>query len=104
MAPGLGASATSATGIFLLAWTIFTAYMTIAAVRTSAAVFAVFVALTATFVTLTVATYTGSAAVAHLGGWLGLITAGLAWYGSCAAVTNATFGRTVLPVRPATAR
>ena len=35
-----------------------------------------------------------------LGGWLGLITAVLAWYASFAAVTNATFKRIVLPVFP----
>ena len=37
-----------------------------------------------------------------LGFWLGhgLATAAAAWYASFAAVTNSTFGRTVLPVRP----
>ena len=35
-----------------------------------------------------------------LGGWLGLATALAAWYASFAAVTNSTFGRTVLPVMP----
>ena len=34
------------------------------------------------------------------GGWLGLATAIAAWYASFAEVTNATFGRTVFPVRP----
>ena len=36
----------------------------------------------------------------HLGGWLGLATAAAAWYASFAAVTNSTFKRTVLPVKP----
>ena len=36
----------------------------------------------------------------HLGGWLGLVTAVLAWYASFAAVANSTFKRTVLPVFP----
>jgi succinate-acetate transporter protein len=101
VAPGLGADAASATGLFLLAWTIFTAYMTVAAVRTSVAVLAVFVVLTATFLALTVATYSGSVGLAHLGGWLGLATAALAWYASFAGVANATFQKTVLPVWPA---
>jgi len=35
----------------------------------------------------------------RLGGWLGLVAAGLAWYGSFAVVTNATWKR-VLPVWP----
>ncbi len=34
------------------------------------------------------------------GGWFGLATAAAAWYASFGAVTNATFGRTVLPVMP----
>jgi succinate-acetate transporter protein len=34
------------------------------------------------------------------GGWFGLATALAAWYASFAAVTNSTFGRTVLPVKP----
>ena len=39
-------------------------------------------------------------AIVHAGGWVGLATAAAAWYASFAAVTNSTFGRTVLPVRP----
>jgi succinate-acetate transporter protein len=101
VAPELGASASGATGLFLLGWTIFTAYMTIAAIRTSGAVLAVFVALTVTFALLTIATFSASAVLGHLGGWLGLLTAALAWYASAAAVTNSTFQRTVLPVWPA---
>src|SRR5689334_4507251 len=37
VAPGLGAGAASATGLYLLGWTIFTAYMTVASVRVSQA-------------------------------------------------------------------
>ena len=36
----------------------------------------------------------------HWGGYLGLATAAAAWYASFAAVTNSTFGRTVMPVMP----
>jgi succinate-acetate transporter protein len=38
--------------------------------------------------------------VVKIGGWVGLVTAAAAWYASFAGVTNSTFGRTVLPVRP----
>ena len=41
-----------------------------------------------------------SESVIKIGGWLGIVTAGAAWYASFAAVTNSTFGRTVLPVKP----
>jgi succinate-acetate transporter protein len=102
VAPGLGASADAATGLFLLGWTIFTAYMTIAAIRTSGAVLAVFVTLLATFIVLTIAEFNGSSALTQAGGWLGILTAVVAWYASFAGVTNATFKRTVLPVLPRT--
>jgi succinate-acetate transporter protein len=87
-------------GSFLLAWTIFTAYMTIAAIKTNGAILSVFVALTLTFIALTIGEYTGTAGMTQLGGWLGLLTALLAWYGSFAVVLNATWKRSVLPVWP----
>jgi hypothetical protein len=104
VAPGLGADAGAATGLFLLGWTIFTAYMTIAALRTTVAVLAVFAALTITFVLLTVGAFTGGAAWTMVGGWLGIITALLAWYASFAGVTNSTFGHAAVPVMPLTHR
>ena len=42
-------------GVFLLGWTIFTIYMTVAAWRTTSALFGVFVLLSLTFVCLTAA-------------------------------------------------
>lgn len=92
-----------ATGVFLLSWAIFTAYMTIASLRTTAAVAAVFAALTITFVLLMIGAFaTGTAAVdmTKAGGWAGLVTAALAWYASFAGVTNATFKRTMMPTWP----
>jgi len=100
--PGLPMDhAYQATGLFLLAWAIFTAYMTVAAIKVSGAVLAVFVALTATFVVLTIGALGESTSATHLGGYLGLLTAIFAWYGSFAGVTNSTWGRSVLPVFPA---
>jgi uncharacterized protein len=93
-----------ATGVYLLAWCIFTAYMTLAAMRTSGAVLAVFVALTITFLFLALgalnAVNSSGANLTKVGGWLGLLTALLAWYASCAGVTNATWKKTILPVFP----
>jgi len=98
VAPGLGAGAASATGLYLLGWTIFTAYMTVASLRVSVAVAAVFVALLLTYALLTVGAFAGSAGISVIGGYLGLVTAVLAWYASFAGVVNATWKRTVLPV------
>ena len=87
-------------GIFLVAWLIFTLYMTVAASKTNGVIFAVFIALTLTYLALAIGAISGNANVTHVGGWLGLITAALAWYGSFAVVTNSTFQKTVLPVWP----
>ena len=98
--PDLGDNAHIATGIYLLGWTIFSAYMTIAAARVNGAVLAVFVVLTLTFVALTIGIWSQTSVIKQLGGWLGLITAALAWYASCAGVANFTWKRTLLPVFP----
>ena len=90
-----------ATGLFLLAWTIFTFYMVIGSLRTTAVIAAVFVALFGAFVLLTIGALGNHPDITKAGGWVGLITAALAWYGSMAGVTNATWGRTVLPTWPA---
>lgn len=100
--PNLGPSAASATGLYLLAWTIFTAYMCLAAVRVNGAVLGVFVFLTLTFLALTIAEFSGATSMGRIGGWLGLITALIAWYASFAGVTNSTWKRTIVPVFPLT--
>lgn len=97
---GAGADAAKGVAVFLFAWGIFTVYMTIAARRTSGALFFVFLFATLTFFTLATADWTGILALTRVGGVLGLITAFLAWYVSAAVVINSTHKRTVLPVFP----
>jgi succinate-acetate transporter protein len=92
------AAGAAGVGAFLLAWTIFTAYMTVAAVKASRVILLVFVVLTVTFLFLAIGAFSGSAAATHIGGFLGLVTAALAWYGSAASVINSTWHRQVLPV------
>ncbi len=89
-----------AVGLYLLAWGIFTIYMFVASLRTTAAIALVFVTLSATFVLLGFGNTSGSMGTVRAGGYLGIVTAAAAWYASFAAVTNSTFGRTVLPVIP----
>ena len=91
-----------AVGLYLIAWGIFTAYMFVASLRTTAAIALVFALLAATFFVLGIGNSGGNEGVVEAGGWLGLATAAAAWYASFAAVVNSTFGRTVLPVRPLT--
>ncbi|HEY7046575.1 MAG TPA: acetate uptake transporter [Jatrophihabitantaceae bacterium] len=92
-------------GVFLLAWAIFTFYMFIASLRTTAAVAAVLLALTLTYVLLAIGQFTMNPTEVtntayKAGGWVGLVTAFLAWYASFAAVANFTFKRAVVPTVP----
>jgi uncharacterized protein len=80
----------AAVGTFLLAWTIFTAYMTVAAIPLSRPVFVVFILLTVTFLVLTIGAYSSQAGLTVLGGYLGLITAFGAWYASAITVIAST--------------
>ena len=90
----------SALGLYLIAWGIFTTYMLVASLRTTAAIAVVFLLLAATFFLLGIGNANESGGLVEIGGWFGLVTAVAAWYASFAAVTNSTFGRTVLPVKP----
>ena len=94
------ADAAQGIGVYLLAWGIFTAYMTVAATRVSGAVLVVFALLTLTFFLLAIGEFATSDGVHKLGGYVGLATAFAAWYASFAGVTNFTFKRTVVPVGP----
>ena len=92
-----------AVGLYLLAWCIFTAYMTLAALRTNLAVLGVFVLLTLTFLFLAIGAFMNDKppdTMTKVGGWFGIVTAVVAWYASSAAVVNATHRRTVLPTWP----
>jgi succinate-acetate transporter protein len=95
------AAGASGMGTFLLAWAIFTVYMTVAARNTNGSIFVVFVALSITFLLLAIGAFTGITAIHQLGGWFGIATALLAWYGSFAVVYNSTSPRATLPVWPA---
>jgi len=94
------ADAGHAVGLYLIAWGIFTAYMFIASLRTTGAIALVFILLVVTYFLLGIGNANGSDSLVKAGGWVGLATAVAAWYASFAAVTNATFGRLVLPVIP----
>jgi succinate-acetate transporter protein len=94
------ADAPVAAGVFLLGWTIFTFYMIIPSLRVSAAVALVFVLLTATFVLLTIGAFQSQANLTKWGGYIGIATAGAAWYASFAGVVNETFKKAIIPTIP----
>jgi succinate-acetate transporter protein len=84
-------------GLYLIAWGIFTAYMTVAATRVSGAVLAVFALLTATFLLLGIGDLTSTEGISKLGGYVGILTALAAWYASFAGVTAFAFKRPLVP-------
>jgi succinate-acetate transporter protein len=92
--------AAAAVGLFDISWGIFTAYMFVASLRTTAAIALVLGLLTITFFLLGIGEANESKGLVEVGGWAGLLTAVAAWYASMAAVVNSTFGRTVMPVIP----
>jgi succinate-acetate transporter protein len=67
--------------------------------RTNLVLVAAFAAVTLTFVFVALGFYNASMDRTKIG-YLGLLTALLAWYGSLAGVMNATAGRVVFPVFP----
>jgi len=89
---------------FILSFAIFNFYMLLGSLRLNVAVFSVFLTLQATEVVLAIAYWNlahgGSAYILHVGGWIGVVTAAVAWYTSAAGVINGVSGRTVLPVGP----
>jgi uncharacterized protein len=90
----------AAIGLFLWMWTIFTVLMLIAALRTAGVIALVFVLLLITFIFLAIGFSGTSLSTIKIGGYFGLATAVVAWYGCLAGVANSTFGRTVFPVFP----
>ncbi len=93
-----GEAAGQATGLFLVAFTIFNTYMWIGSFRVSVAVCAVFTTLEITFILLDLAEFGFISSVP--GGIMGIICALTAWYTSAAVVLNTVYRRTVLPVGP----
>jgi uncharacterized protein len=90
----------AAVGIFLLAWTIFTVYMTVVTMRISGLLFILFSVLLVTFGFLTYGAFAGAASMTQIGGYLGLLTAFIAWYASFAGVLNGTAKRVIMPTWP----
>lgn len=82
----------------LLAFAIFNTYMLINSMAVNAAVFGVFLTLEATEVLLFAGLFAGNANVVKAGGYVGVLTALVAWYTSSAGVMNGLRGRVVFPV------
>jgi succinate-acetate transporter protein len=82
--------------LFLVAWAVFTGYMTVGTLKISRALQAVFVTLTILFILLAIGVHDGN--WMKVAGWEGMICGGTALYASFAIVVNETWGRQVLPL------
>lgn len=85
----------------LLAFAIFNTYMLLWASRVNVAVFAVFLTLEVTLILLSLGNFNkdvAGAGLVALGGYMGLVTAAVAWYTSAAGVVNGMSSHPVLPV------
>jgi len=98
------AHAGDAVGLYLWAWGIFTTYMFVASLRTTAAVALVFALLSVTYILLGIGNSGGNVTIIKWGGYVGIATAAAAWYASFAAVVNFTWKRTILPTIPLAGR
>jgi uncharacterized protein len=87
---------------FLIAFAIFNTYMLLWSTRVNLAVLGVFATLEATEIVLAIGFFRiahgMSPYVLHVGGWLGVATAAVAWYTSAAGVVNGMAPRAVIPV------
>jgi uncharacterized protein len=82
----------------LLAFAIFNTYMLLMSTQVTAAVFGVFLTLEITEVVLFIGGFTNSSGLTKAGGYIGVVTAVVAWYTSAAGVANGLPGRIKLPV------
>ena len=88
----------STIGVALLGWGVFTLYMWVATFKLAKALWWVFLTLWVTFFLLGFGALFGMHGLHVIGGWLGLVCGLLAMYTSFGLVTNATFGRPVVPL------
>jgi succinate-acetate transporter protein len=92
----------------LLAFGIFNLYMLMWSTQVNEAVMGVFLTLQATEVVLLIGYFMHSTSVVKIGGYVGVLTALVAWYTSAAGVINGMTGRGVLwvgsPLRAAMTR
>ena len=102
IAVGLGKDLFTAVGVFLLGWAIFTGMMFLGTLRTNLALMGVFGFLFLTYVALTIGFLNASSGTTwiQIGGWLGIITALVAWYTALAGVLASSRSAFQLPVFP----
>jgi succinate-acetate transporter protein len=92
------AQAGNALGLFLCGFAIYTVVMLFASFSTDRVTSVALTFLLLTIIALGVGNYWARTGLIHWGGYLGLVTAALAGYLAAAGISEASYGRTVLPV------
>jgi len=92
------AQTTKDLGWILLGFAIFNTYMLLISTQTNVAIFSALLLLEATEIILFVGFFTGNTSTIKAGGYVGVVTALIAWYTSAAGVTNGLGGRIKMPV------
>ena len=88
-------------GWILLAFAIFNTYMLLLSAQVNMSVFGVFLTLELTEIVLFIGFFANSAGTVQFGGYLGVLTALIAWYTSAAGVSNGIAGGKIkLPLGP----
>ncbi len=85
-------------GWILLAFAIFNTYMLLLSAQVNMAVFGVFLTLELTEIVLFIGNFAQNSGTIKTGGYIGVLTALVAWYTSAAGVSNGLAGRFRLPV------
>jgi succinate-acetate transporter protein len=85
-------------GWILLAFAIFNTYMMIFSTQVNVSVFLVFLTLEVTEILLFIGGFGANDSVTKIGGYVGILTALVAWYASAAGIINDMRGKVVLPV------
>ncbi len=89
-----------AMGVFFLGWTIFTGMMLLGSLKISIVHILLFLLLFLTFLFLTIGHLNEAAEMNQYAGWLGLVTAVVAWYAALSQVLSATQSPIKLPLFP----
>jgi hypothetical protein len=93
-----GSAASHDLGWILLAFAIFNTYMLVLSTQLNVAVFGVFLTLELTEIILFIGNFEGNSTIVQVGGYVGIITALVAWYTSFAGVAAGIGGKIQLPV------
>jgi uncharacterized protein len=85
-------------GWILLAFAIFNTYMLLMSTQVNMSVFGVFLTLEATEIVLFIGFFLGNTTIVQAGGYIGVLTALVAWYTSMAGLSAGLGGRIRIPV------